>query len=81
MAGISPLIFSIPVIMFVISVSLKMSGLDLVILGHSWGAQRTDPEGPHSQTVGWPVNIREIRLATVVRGRRIHRRTQIPGRR
>ena len=81
MAGMVSFIFSIPVIISVVSVSLRISGLDLVILGHSCGVVRTDPEGPHSQTAGCPVNMREIRLATVVRGRRIQRRTQMPGRR
>ena len=80
-AGMFPFIFSIAMIVSVIAVSLRMSGLDLVILGHSWGAQRMDPEGPHSLTAGCPVNMREIRLAIVVRGRRIHRRTQIVGKR
>ena len=50
MAGMVFLFFSITFIMSVTSVSLRISGLDLV---------STDPDCPHSQTAGWPVNMRK----------------------
>ena len=65
-----------------LSVSLRMSGLDLefrgnvrvsseverhlAILGHSWGLASSAPEGPHSQTAGSPRKIKEIRFAAKV---------------
>ena len=72
--------FSSTLIMSVVSVSLRMSGLDLAILGHSWGVERTDPEGPHSHTAGGPIRIREIRLATTVLGLRMQRMMRTAGR-
>ena len=52
--------------MSVVSVSRRMSGRDLAILGHSCGRASTAPEGPHSHTAGGPIRIREMRLATTV---------------